>query len=158
MRTIETIVYDYDELSENAKEEAREWCAEHIADYDWWEFIYQDAKDVEIEITGFDLYRHDITGKLLNSAVAVAEKITKEHGEDTETAKTARAFLKKYVLIPNTDEEAQEEAEDEFLHAILEDYRIMLQREYEGMFEREYLEDAIRANEYTFKENGKRFG
>lgn len=158
MKTIETIVYEYDELSEEAKEKAREWCAKGIADYDWWDCVYYDAKEVGIEITGFDLYRYEITGKLLDDAVTVAEKIIKEHGPETETAITARAFLKDYALIPNANEDAKEEAVEDFTHDILEDYRIILQREYDGMFDREYLEDAIRANEYTFKEDGKRFG
>ena len=35
--TIETTVYKYDELSDEAKWEAREWFMRGYLDYDWWD-------------------------------------------------------------------------------------------------------------------------
>ncbi len=35
MRTIETVVYKYDELSDSAKQKAREWYLEGGICYDW---------------------------------------------------------------------------------------------------------------------------
>lgn len=158
MKTVETIVYEYDELNDEAKERAREWFAEHVADYDWWDFIYEDARNVGLEITGLDLYRHEISGKLVDAPVSVAEKVVKEHGESTETHALAKSFLKEYAKIPETEEDAREDAETDFKDALLEEYRTILAKEYDSMFEQEYLEDGIRANEYTFTETGKRFG
>ena len=37
MKTVKTIVYTLDELSDEAKEKAREWCREGALDYGWWE-------------------------------------------------------------------------------------------------------------------------
>ena len=53
MRIKETKIYQYDELSENAKEKAREWYRE--VDYDWWDCLYEDfaerAKELGIELS-----------------------------------------------------------------------------------------------------------
>lgn len=37
-RTVETTVYKFDELSDEAKEKAREWYRAGCYDYDWWSF------------------------------------------------------------------------------------------------------------------------
>lgn len=39
-------IFKFDELDESAKEKAREWYREGALDYDWWEFIYDDAKTI----------------------------------------------------------------------------------------------------------------
>lgn len=53
MRTIETKVYKFDELSDEAKEKAREWYRQSNADDDFHEFIYEDATRVG-EILGIE--------------------------------------------------------------------------------------------------------
>lgn len=48
MRT-ETIVktyYTFDELDDDAKEKAREWYREGALDYDWYDYIHEDAKEI----------------------------------------------------------------------------------------------------------------
>lgn len=45
-------VYKFDELDERAKEKAREWFREGAPDYDWWEYIYDDAKTC-LALAGF---------------------------------------------------------------------------------------------------------
>ena len=54
MRTIETVVYKYDELSESAQQKARERYLEDGLDYSWWDFSYEDFARVA-EILGIDL-------------------------------------------------------------------------------------------------------
>jgi len=43
MRTEKTTIYQFSELSDEAKEKAREWWREGGMDYEWWDFIYDDA-------------------------------------------------------------------------------------------------------------------
>ena len=43
---IETTVYQIDELSDTAKEQARSWYRENGMDYSWWDFIYDDFEEV----------------------------------------------------------------------------------------------------------------
>ena len=59
MRTIETVVYKYDELSESAQQTAREWYLEGGLDYFWWDFSYEDFARVA-EILGIDLSQKPI--------------------------------------------------------------------------------------------------
>ncbi|PIV84826.1 MAG: antitoxin of toxin-antitoxin stability system, partial [Nitrospirae bacterium CG17_big_fil_post_rev_8_21_14_2_50_50_9] len=62
MRTVETRIYQFDELSDKAKGKARDWYRESIADWDWWDFLYDDAQEIGMEIKDFDLCRRDISG------------------------------------------------------------------------------------------------
>src|SRR6476619_4611231 len=51
---VEHTLYKFDELSDAAKERAREWFREGALDYDWWDFIYEDAARMA-NILGIDL-------------------------------------------------------------------------------------------------------
>jgi hypothetical protein len=68
VRTIETKVYTFDELSDSAKEKAREWYREGNLDYEWWDCTYDDAvkcaECLGIEIATRDRnWRNITTGK-----------------------------------------------------------------------------------------------
>lgn len=54
MRTIEVQLYQYDELSDSAKQRAREWYLEDGLGYDWWDFCYEDFCRVA-EILGIEI-------------------------------------------------------------------------------------------------------
>jgi len=168
-KTITKTVYEYDELpTEKAKERALNWYLEGAFDNEWWQSTYDDAAHVGIRITSFDLDRNKrAEGDFINHADACAEKILEEHGETCGSYKTAKDYLAKVKAIvdgmPDSDdfsetEDELEELASEFLRAILEEYASMLQKEADYMSSREYLEEGIRANEYTFDKNGKREG
>ena len=46
METREYKVYTFDELSALGKEKALEKFREHNLDYEWWDCVYEDAKEV----------------------------------------------------------------------------------------------------------------
>lgn len=46
MRTVEKDVFEFSELSEQAKEKARAWYREGALDYDWYDCIFEDAKTI----------------------------------------------------------------------------------------------------------------
>lgn len=54
MRIKETRVYLYNELSDKAKEKAREWYRTDYPDYNWWDYLYEDfntqAQELGVEI------------------------------------------------------------------------------------------------------------
>lgn len=157
MKTIEIKVYSFDELEDSAKEKAREWYREGALDYEWWEFIYGDAENAGIEITEFDLGgRKHIKGKLTVPALESADAIIADHGKDCGTRKTAEQFRKALLDYANDEDGEVENPADEYLQAILEDYFVMLDHEYEYLLSDENVDEAIRANEYTFLENGER--
>lgn len=56
---IETTVFTFDELSDAAKERAREWYREGNLDYDWWDCTYDDFSAI-CEILGVELATHPV--------------------------------------------------------------------------------------------------
>lgn len=58
MREITTVktVFTYDELSDKAKEKARDWFRESNCDYEWFEYVYEDADNIA-KILGIELDR-----------------------------------------------------------------------------------------------------
>ena len=173
MRTIETNVYTFDELSEDMQEKAIENLYDINTSFDWWELTYDDAANIGLKITSFELDRHrHAEGELNFAANEVAANILKEHGEGCETHKTATNFLKDWAGLVEKysdgekldqvtedneflfDQEA-DELEEEFLKSILEDYSIMLQKEFEYLQSEEAIKEAIEANEYEFTVDGE---
>ena len=166
-------VYGFDELPEDIQQKILEIHAAINVDFEWWDHMYEDAKNVLLQIDGFDLDRNrHCTGNFIEYAEDTAKKIIAEHGESCETWGTATNYLaeraelvKKYsdgvsVDIVSEDNEYdydndQEEIDAEFLRSILEDYSIMLQKEYEYMTSEKGIIETIKANDYNFTEDGK---
>jgi hypothetical protein len=171
MRAKEIKIYKFSELPDDAKDKAIEWYASASCHDEWWQNTYEDAESVGIKIKGFDCDRgNKIDGAIINcSARECAEAIKKSHGDTCETYKLADAFLiarDKIVDEAPRDENgdfeseydldaALDEIEAEFERAILEEYLSILRREYDFVTSREYIIDAIEANEYEFTEEGK---
>jgi len=175
MKTIETTVFELNELTDKAKDKAREWYREGALQDEWWESIYDDAKTIGLKITGFDTDRNrHATGEFIESAYFCAQRIINEHGDTCETFKTATSWLGELeklnakIEAVDGDDETNVEWElwqdkrgmlcDEFLKSILEDYAIMLQNGMEYQLADEEVDEMILANGYTFTESGKRYG
>jgi len=176
MKTIEIAVYQFSELSDPAKDVARDWYRNWALHYEWWDSTYEDAANVGLKITEFvlDRDRHaDGEFNCFGGAQQCAGLILKEHCATCETFKTATAFLADLAKLnaeievvdgddeTNADWEAWQEKRgllcDDFLKSILEDYSIMLQKEMEYLLSDESVDESIMANEYTFTGDGKRF-
>lgn len=172
MREITVKLYKLDELpTEKAKEKARQWYREAVGYDQWWDYVYEDAEQVGLKITEFEIDRGRYAkGKFIDDALHCAGLIIKNHGEKCETYTTAKAFLKERDEIVNAAEKDEngdyvdehelygklDECEAEFLRAILEDYAVMLDKEYEYLNSDEHVDEDILGNEYEFTENGKR--
>lgn len=162
-------LYKFDELSETAKENAINNLSDINVDYKWWESEHEDAEQVEITITSFDLDRNrHATGKFNCPACEVAQNIFNNHGETCETYKTAESFMEEWQPIFDSymdetsdnyesreSENKLQDLEDEFLQSIIEDYSIMLQHQYEYLCSEEVITESILANEYEFTEDGE---
>lgn len=162
-RTITKTIYEFNELSDRAKEKARIWFSQAGVNDDWYESTYEDAERIGLKITSFGLDRdRHACGTFTKSMPEVIAAILKEHGEICETYKTAKRYATELSNLDdeNADDylEKIEEVESEFLKALLEDYSVILQNESEYIQSDEYLDEGILANEYTFDENGKREG
>lgn len=162
-------IYTFSELSPSAQEHAITQQGEFNASNEWWDYTYDDAENIGLKITGFDLDRSSYCeGHFILSACEVAANIFRDHGETCETYKTAEQFMGQWQPVFNsyTDESSEhyesresedklQELEDEFLKSLLEDYQIMLQNEYEYQFDETRCIEDIKANEYEFTEDGE---
>lgn len=156
MRTIQIKLYKYDELSEKAQSEARDWWRAGYDGLNEWEYAREDAERIGLEINSLDRHRAN-AGRFKWDALEVAEAIMKEHGKECETYKTALRYLPQ--LKKENDENLSDEranTEAEFLNDLLEDYRVILEKDIEYQNSDEVVADNIRANEYEFTEDGRR--
>jgi len=172
MRTIRTKVYQFSELkTEAARQKAIESCSDYNVYYDWWESVYEDAANIGLKITGFDIDRGSYcNGDFTLAANEVAANIIRDHGEKCETYKTAISFMEEwqpvfsnYMDENHADYESQEseqklmDIEEDFKTNIQEDYRIILSKEYDYLTSEDAIIETIQANKYEFKADGTRF-
>ena len=169
MRKIEINIFKFNELNEEAKQNAISNLYNINIDYNWWEFIYEDAKNIGLKITSFNLDRNrHAKGKFILNAPEVAQNILSNHGKECETYKTAESFLEVWQPIFNAymDEESEkyessesedemQELEDDFLNSLLDDYSIILQNACDYLQSDESIIDTIEANDYEFTEDGE---
>lgn len=167
-RTIRTKVYLFNELSKDAKQKAIETMCCINVDSDWWQSTYEDAANVGLKLTGFDLDRNrHAKGEFTLAANEVAANIFRDHGDMCETYKTAESFMNEwqpvfneYMTEPDNMTELETKLIDieyEFLNSLLEDYSIILQKESEYLQSDDAIQETIEADEYEFTSEGKRF-
>lgn len=170
--TVVTKVYKFDELSDEAKAVAVERLSGLNIHDEWWESTYEDAARIGLKIEEFDLGQCSyVRGPWTEDAEAVAGLIQEHHGETCETHKDATTFLAAVETAktafegrPGYDPDYEEfdeihiwDISREFERTICEDYRIMLQKEYEYLTSEEQIIEAIRSNAYEFTADGVQY-
>jgi hypothetical protein len=168
MKTVSINIYKFNELSEESKQKALDHLFDLNVDYNWWEDMYEDAKEIGLKITSSDTERKDITGEFNLSACEVAQNILNNHGETCETYKTASNFLDEWNPIfadymnessenyESSDSESKMiDLETDFLNSLLQDYLIMLEHDYDYRTSSEAIIESIEANDYDFTEDGE---
>lgn len=157
MKTNTIELYQYHELSDEAKERAKDWYLS-VSDFDFsWECMQEDAKNVGLILESWEAYRYCKMSYDL-SPKEVVKLIKENHGESCDTYKTACEYENLLTYInEDGDEVEDEDKENDFLHALEEDYRVMLDKDYEYTQSDKYISETMESNEYTFLENGERF-
>lgn len=163
MRTIRTKIYKFDELNDKAKQKVIDQHSDINVSYNWWEGVYDDAKEIGLKIEEFDLDRADYChGNFILAANEVAQNIFNNHGEVCNTYKTAEKFMgewqpvfNEYIQKEGTQlEEKLMDIEKDFLTNLLEDYKKMLKEDYEYQISDEAIIETILANDYEFTADG----
>lgn len=159
-------LFSFDELSEEAKKKALNDHCDINVDWEWWRVIYEDAENVKLKITGFDIGRGRCCNMdFIGLPLATAEAILENHGEVCETYKYAKAYKnfcneiieKADTLDPEEHADIMERSSEDFLSDLAYCYLKMLREEYEYQTSDEGIRDAFEANEYTFLEDGTMF-
>lgn len=179
-------IYQYDELpTDKAKEKAREWYFEG-ADFgfeaDWLkdEFVqalkeigvYADKENMawsaergrewffclthgaEIEDTKLFLKYCKSLNKSIDLRKKMWQDVIKEYGITISTQHYGGGYCKNHIV--STDE--TEDTLTECLNAKFEEFLKQIEATWDNFTSTEYIEENIRINEYTFLENGERFG
>ena len=171
MRTIEIRAYQFDELDKQTQQKI---IKNHydINLYDgWWDLVYDEFKQVEIIIKGFDLYRKEIEIEIYSSYEQTADYIMSYGFNTTEQIYIAtKKFLKdrnnlfkKYGQKDKIKEEFYNDYDNE-INAIENVFHCSLQNEILRQLNSEYdyyssdeaIKETIIVNEYEFKKDGQR--
>lgn len=170
MKTIQLKLYQFEELPETGKEKAIRNNADFNVNHNWWDMVYEDARNIGLKITGFDLDRaHYCNAEYTEDAIYTARKIRAEHGEKTDTYRLAADFQENRDLTVSTwakDElgqfeqvdlldEALDHIEDKFLKDLSRQYLRILDNEYDHLTSDEAIADALTANDYWFTADGQ---
>ena len=158
MRTIELKVYEFQELSDAAKQTAINEYRDINTDYEWYTATYEDAASIGLEIKGFDLYANRIQAELIQSVAQCCEDIIATHGESTSTyalAVSAKHWLEDAEKVDDAEFDA--DVEERFRRALSSAYLSLLKEELEYLESGEAVIEAISANGYEFYENGKKY-
>ena len=168
MRTVkpsEYTVYKLNELNEAAQQKAIESLYDINISHDWWEYIYEDAKQVGLAIEAFDLGRGSYCElKFNDSAMEVAKKILNNHGPDCETYKTCLEFVIEVATMTEDSQDFEEHGDiedtyqekvEDFKKSLSEDYYIIFQRDFEYLTSQESIKETIEANDYDFTIDGE---
>lgn len=174
MKTKTIITYNFSELSEKAKQNAINKNYDCNTFIDWWDHIYDDAKSIGLKITGFNINRErNAQGDFIETPYQVATLIRANHGLETETYGTAFCYTLELEQQANNIESQtkkdpkydpdfdlslavrRSETEKWFLNQLLQDYAIILEKEFYHQTSKESIIETIEANEYQFLENGE---
>lgn len=158
MRTIETILYNFDELSETAKQTAISKLWDLNVDHEWWDGICDDASQIGLKISGFDIDRGSyVNGSLNDCMIDTIELIKANHGQTCETYKLAERYENDFLKLDEESDDYNDEVEyleNEFLKELCDEYLTILRNEYEYLTSEDSIIEAILANEYEFDVNG----
>lgn len=202
MQTITTEVFNLNELSDSAKERARNWYRQATdSDNYWSESVIEDAKEIgkllgiEIKNIYWSGFCHQGQGACFEGnfyAFNLKPGAVKEYApQDAELHRIAAEFEIAAGMFPSAsfsvkhrghyqherctdftvnitdndgneiDTQAAAEAQDALIEASKDLMRWIyrtLEKEYEYQNADEQVDESILANEYTFTEDGERFG
>lgn len=167
-------IYTLDEV----KDKAIEVNWDINVDYDWWQWVCEDAAEIGLDINEFDIDRNNhCTGELLASCREVADRIIANHGSLCDTYRLAKNFLAEaeplIIWLHRVEESRYDiyhrggvadtycEKEDKlaklerkFKRDLLMEYAVIIKKDYEYLTRPEAIEATLRTNEYEFNEDG----
>jgi len=171
MRTIEIQAYQFDELDKQTQQKIIKNHYDINVHHDWWDLVYEEFKQVEIIIKGFDLFRREIEIEIYSSYEETANLIMSYGFNTTEQIYIAtKKFLKhrdnlfkKHGENDKIKEEFYNDYDSE-IDSIEHDFHCSLQNEILRQLNNEYdyyssdeaIKETIIVNEYEFKKDGER--
>jgi hypothetical protein len=170
MRTIETKLYLFDELSEAAQKRAIADAREWITNYDWWDFAYDDFIGKYDPDFSYDklftiesMQSFDLETKRIYFKYSVnLEQLEKEYPERWPKLKewVDYGWDRLDCYIEEGDEKDYQEIEeiiDDRLSTLKFNMLDQLRSEWDYLNSNESIKEVLSVNPYEFTENGKRW-
>lgn len=160
MKTIETQVFEYDELDEKAKEKARDWYKDNDDMPFLSEFIDEKAHEL-LTAAGFTVHELRMFYSLSYSQGdgASFDATLERDGHTYTTRVRGPIYVHEYMMqFSQDDDEDVPDAIKNELRGIAKDIARAGYKYIAAERDNENVAEAIRANEYTFTASGKRFG
>jgi hypothetical protein len=163
MREAVVKVFEFKELSDEVKKRVLNKLRDVNTDCNWWEFTYEDAATIGVDIQEFDVYARHIIMVFDKLASDTAEAILRNHGEHCETYKLAQDYLAKNREITSEvvdDTEVCyliEELDYDFREDLSKVYFDMLKKEFEFLTSDEAIIETIEQTGIEFLPDGREF-
>ena len=153
MKTITINLYSFSELSEEAQQKAISNLSDiNTMDSSWYGSLEEDAFNIGLKISSLDIDRRDCRGDLIESLEDSIQLVLNNHGEMTETYKTAKTFLTH--LTDSISDGEYDDLKDGYLNEMLHNYLEMFKNELEYQESNEAIIETIEANDYYFLSDG----
>ena len=173
MKTIEVKLYEFEELSNEAKENAIEKNRFINVEHDWWDWFYEGMAEIGIKVNSFDVYYGNIDITIEDSEQTAIEAI-EEYPKENEVFKISKEFMAdrdalvkklgegndiegysvKEEFIYEYDKEI-ERLEEQYIREIAKEIITWLREEYEYLQTDEAVAETLIANDYEFTQEGK---
>ena len=147
MKTIAVNLYSFSELSKEIQEKVLEHFRYFNVEFDWYDFIFEEANSIGLKITNFNLDPSKIEGDLLSPPFIICKKIIKEHGKETPTYAFAKEYIDRKTKI----------SIDDFRKRLMNEYLLLLRAHYDYLMIDSTVKEMIVSNDYEFFKNGDLF-
>jgi hypothetical protein len=142
MRQETVNICKFEELPEKIQQKLIDKYRYTRVDYDWWEYIADEIKDLGGKLVEFDTYRHSIKLKI-DYPIDFAKAIVALHGSSCDTYIISEDFIN------------GELSGKEYVEAIAEQYLSILRLEYEYLTSDEYVREELIDIDDEYYEDGR---
>lgn len=161
MKRITINIYQFEELSETIQQTVLENFRGLNIDYQWWVWVYEDARSMGISIGDFDIDYRKIFLNLEYDLPTICNLIKEVVGEGDRLYGIAETYLSKWDELVyeqmSTDRVAEDSADSltkEFKNELSNYYLGVLTQEYKHLSSDKAIIETLEANNYWFFENG----
>ena len=185
MKTINVKVYQFNELSDHARQVAMDNYMEHYMDY-WYDYVVEDMKPIDLYLEEFDIYRNyckirfqqeaeDTAQAIIEEGYAgTLKEIVEEWQEDVNNALKSYSKYDEYIdwindrgfteddfdfddwlLYESGYAEDKESMDLDFLKQLSDYYLQRLHDDYTYYTSESYIEDFYDRNNALFLESGE---
>ena len=142
MKTVTIKLYGFNELSTKSKERAMDNLYDINMRYEWWDEVYQDAKNAGIKIKSFQLGKGgEVDIQMVANPMVSARHIIENWSKMSDGVACSKKYLHDELLPVYED-------------SLKEVYLVMLENEQEYLLSEDAIEQAIIGNDYWFTEDG----